>query len=152
PPLYDREGPDGRLVQTMLDQLQVAPVERLHLPFPKDARLRRIAEALAADPSDRATIGEWACRVAMSERTFSRLILRETGMSFGRWRQQFQIRLALERLAGGDPVQSVAFDLGYESVSAFITMFKKALGQPPGKYLASCSDGAGLLSEVTTLQ
>ncbi len=137
PSLYDRDGPAGRLIHTMLDQLQAAPVERLHLPLPIDARLRRIADALTADPSDRSTIGEWARRVAMSERTLFRLVLRETGMSFGRWRQQFQIMVALERLTGGDAVQAVAFDLGYESASAFITMFKKALGQPPGKYLAS---------------
>lgn len=137
PPLYDRDGPPGHLIQTMLDQLVTAPVERLHLPLPADPRLRRIADELAADPSDRATIGEWARRVAMSERTLFRLILRETGMSFGRWRQQFQIMVALERLTEGDAVQAVAFELGYESASAFITMFKKALGQPPGKYLAA---------------
>ncbi len=152
PSFYDREGPDGRLVHTMLDRLEIAPIERLHLPLPADARLRRIAEALTADPSDRATIGEWARRVAMSERTLSRLILRETGMSFGHWRQQFQIMLALERLADGDPVQSVAFDLGYESVSAFITMFKKALGQPPGKYLATRAGQAETMRGSLTLQ
>jgi len=137
PPLYDREGPPGRLIHTMLDQLATAPVERLHLPLPSDPRLRRIADTLAADPSNRATISEWARHAAMSERTLFRMILKETGMSFGRWRQQFHIMLALERLAKGEPVQAVAFDLGYESASAFITMFKKALGQPPGKYLAS---------------
>ncbi|WP_404482607.1 AraC family transcriptional regulator [Novosphingobium sp. BL-52-GroH] len=137
PTLYDRDGPPGRLIHTMLDELQVAPVEHLHLPMPTDTRLRKIADALDADPSDRATIGEWAQRVAMSERTLFRLILRETGMSFGRWRQQFQILVALERLAAGDAVQAVAFDLGYESASSFITMFKKALGQPPGRYIAS---------------
>ena len=137
PPLYDGEGAPARLINTMLDELAVAPVERLHLPLPSDPRLRRIAAALTADPSNRATIGEWARHVAMSERTLFRLILKETGMSFGRWRQQFQIMLALERLAEGEPVQAVAFDLGYESASAFITMFKKAMGQPPGKYLAS---------------
>ncbi|MEJ2410446.1 MAG: helix-turn-helix transcriptional regulator [Novosphingobium sp.] len=137
PPLYDRGGSSGRLIDTMLDQLVIAPVEHLHLPMPTDPRLRRIADALTADPSDRATIGEWAQRVAMSERTLFRLIMRETGMSFGRWRQQFQIMFALERLTDGDAVQVVAFDLGYESASAFITMFKKALGQPPGQYLAA---------------
>jgi AraC-like DNA-binding protein len=137
PEHYDRKGPAARLIATMLDELLAAPVERLHLPLPTDARLREIADALAADPSNRATIAEWARRVAMSERTLCRLILQQTGMSFGRWRQQFHIILALERLTKGDPVQTVAFDLGYESASAFITMFKKALGQPPGKYLAA---------------
>ncbi|GJD41919.1 helix-turn-helix domain-containing protein [Methylobacterium bullatum] len=147
---YDDDGPHGRLIQTMLDQLSVAPVERLHLPLPTDPRLRRIADGLTSDPSDRATVGEWARRVAMSERTLFRLILRETGMSFGRWRQQFQIMLALERLATGEAVQTVAMDLGYESASAFITMFKKALGQPPSRYLRSRRGHSSALAEMST--
>jgi AraC-like DNA-binding protein len=57
-------------------------------------------------------------------------------MSFGRWRQQLQIMLALKRLSEGDSVQVVAFDLGYESSSAFVTMFRKTLGKPPLKFLA----------------
>lgn len=137
PALYDCDGAEGRLAQTMLDQLAAAPVESLHLPLPADPRLRTIADALAANPADRTSIGEWASRVAMSERNLFRLIQREIGMPFGRWRQQFHILFALKRLAGGDPVQAVALDLGYESPSAFITMFKKVLGQPPGRYLAS---------------
>lgn len=140
------------MVHTMLDRLAIAPVERFHLPLPSDPRLRTIAEAMAADPADRATIGEWARRVAMSERTLSRLILRETGMSFGRWRQQFQIVFAMERLTGGDLVQSVAFDLGYESVSAFITMFKKLLGHPPGRFLATRANQAATMQECVVPQ
>ena len=136
PPLYDGAGPAGRLVRTMLDQLAVAPTEHLHLPLPSDSRLRRIADAISADPSDRATLGQWARRVGVSERTLSRLVPQLTGMSFTRWRQQFHIMIALERLAAGESVQGVAFDLGYESASAFISMFRKALGKPPAKYLA----------------
>jgi AraC-like DNA-binding protein len=136
PTLYDPKGPAGNLVSTMLNELGKAPVEYLHLPMPSNARLRKIADTFAADPSDRTTIGDWAQRVAMSERSLSRLILRETGMTFGRWRQQFQIMVALERLVDGEAVKTVALDLGYESTSAFIAMFKKALRMPPGKYLA----------------
>jgi AraC-like DNA-binding protein len=36
-------------------------------------------------------------------------------------------------------VQQVSADLGYESVTAFITMFRKALGKSPAKYLSSVS-------------
>ena len=65
-------------------------------------------------------------------------------MSFRRWRQQFQVMFALERLAEGHSVQTVAFDLGYESASAFITMFKGVLGKPPANFLASRRlNGAG---------
>jgi AraC-like DNA-binding protein len=137
PSLYDVDGPDGRLVQTMLDQLARAPMGNLHLPMPADARLRTVAKKLSSDPANRATISEWARVVAMSERSLFRLILRQTGMSFGRWRQQFQVMFAIERLTEGASVQTVAFDLGYESASAFITMFKKVMGQPPGQYLAA---------------
>lgn len=137
PPLYEPGGRAGPLIQTMLNELEAAPVEHLHLPMPADPRLRRIAQALAENPANRLTVGGWAQRVATSERTLCRLILRETGMSFVRWRQQIQIMRALEKLAKGTPVQTVAYDLGYESASAFITMFRKILGAPPGSYLAS---------------
>jgi AraC-like DNA-binding protein len=33
-------------------------------------------------------------------------------------------------------VTAVAFDIGYESPSAFIAMFRRALGATPGQYLS----------------
>jgi AraC-like DNA-binding protein len=105
--------------------------------------LRRIADALTQNPADRSTAAEWGARVAMSERTLTRLVVSETGMSFGRWRQQLHIIIALQRLSAGALVQRVAEDLGYESVSAFITMFKKALGKPPARYFADKAGASG---------
>lgn len=142
PPLYDEAGPPAPLIQTMLNELRTAPVEQRHMPLPADRRLRKIAEAWAANPADRATTGIWASRVGLSERTLSRLVVQETGMPFGQWRQQFQIMLALERLTRGVAVQLVATDLGYESPSAFIAMFRKALGESPNRYLARHSPKA----------
>jgi AraC-like DNA-binding protein len=137
PVLYDPSGSAKSLIETTLNELEKAPIARLHVPLPADSRLRRIAQVFATDPTDRSTMIEWSRRVGMSERSLFRLVQREVGMSFGQWRQQFQIIIALRRLAEGDSVQSVAFDLGYESASSFCTMFRKALGQSPGKYLAS---------------
>ena len=37
-------------------------------------------------------------------------------------------------LAAGHPVTQVALDLGYDSVSAFIAMFRRAFGVPPSRY------------------
>ncbi|BBC74012.1 hypothetical protein AEB_P3144 [Altererythrobacter sp. B11] len=76
-------------------------------------------------------------RVAMSERSLARLMVRETGLTFGRWRQQLHLVVALRELAGGSPVQTVSSSLGYESVNAFITMFKKATGSTPARYFGS---------------
>ncbi|MDP0925484.1 helix-turn-helix domain-containing protein, partial [Klebsiella pneumoniae] len=43
----------------------------------------------------------------------------------------------LSHLSEGQPVQRVAGTLGYDSVSAFITMFRKALGKSPTQYFSS---------------
>jgi AraC-like DNA-binding protein len=141
PQAYDVDGPTGRLVTVLLEELAQMRTEQLHLPISSDPRLRRIIDALTLDPADRSTAAEWGARVAMSERTLTRLVLGETGMTFGCWRQQLHIIIALQRLSAGALVQRVAEDLGYESVSAFITMFKKALGKPPARYFA---DKAGV--------
>jgi AraC-like DNA-binding protein len=103
------------------------------------ARLNRIASALVDGPSDRSAMAQWASRVAMSESSLARLVQHETGLSFGRWRQQLQLIVALRSLAAGATVQQVSGDLGYESVSAFMTMFKKALGASPAKYFKNFS-------------
>ena len=137
PAAYPEAGPTARLVAVLLEQLAEAPVAHLHLPISAHPKLRRIADALAVDPGDRRTLVQWAQSLAMSERTLARLITRETGLTFGRWRQQLHLIIALRQLAAGESVQRVAGNLGYDSVTAFITMFKKALGKSPTQYFSS---------------
>lgn len=135
---------DATLVaQLLLNELPQMPVQQLHLPISGEPRLRRIAADLADDPSDRSTMAQWAGRVAMSESSLARLVLSETGLTFGRWRQQLHLIVALRELSAGVSVQQVSTSLGYESVTAFITMFKKALGKPPAKYLSDIVQGGG---------
>jgi AraC-like DNA-binding protein len=135
PLLYEEGGINSRLIAVLMDELAVATPEELHLPMPTDPRLRRIIRTMLASPSDRSTLAILAERAVMSTRTMERTIRRETGMSFGRWRQQFAVTLAVERLAGGASIQQVATDLGYENVPSFVTMFRKTLGAPPGRYM-----------------
>ncbi len=149
-----REGADyppdshaARLARVVLDELVEMPRERFNLPISNDPKIRAIADALAAEPSDRGTLGEWAKRVAMSERSLARLMIQETGLTFGRWRQQLRLVVALRELASGASVQNVAAELGYESVNAFITMFKKALGSTPAQYFSQCRARSHMLSE-----
>lgn len=142
PVMYDVDGSDGRIATVLLDQLSLTPIDELRFPMPADAKLRRIASAMMSDPSDRATIDDWSRRMAVAPRTLTRILQRETGMSFGRWRQQLHILIALQRLDQGASVQAVALDLGYEGASAFVTMFRKALGKPPARYLAERRIGA----------
>ncbi|WP_269758556.1 helix-turn-helix domain-containing protein [Variovorax sp. E3] len=143
--LADLPEPQGaeteRLHGVLLDQLVRAPSESMHLPVSDEPRLRRMVDALMQDPSDRTSTAQWASRLAMSERTFTRLVLQETGMSFGRWRQRLHLIVALQWLSSGMPVQQVAGELGYDSVSGFIAMFRKTMGKPPARYLAERRPG-----------
>lgn len=136
PLFYEEGGVNSRLVTVLLDELAAAKAEGLHLPMPADPRLHRLIDSMMAVPADRGTLDAWAAKAGMSGRTLERLISRETGMSFGSWRQQLSVILAVKWLAGGASIQQVASDLGYESVPSFVTMFRKALGTSPGRYMA----------------
>jgi AraC-like DNA-binding protein len=102
--------------------------------MPRDRRLLAITEHLGADPADKRPLGVWARTAGASPRTLARLFRRETGLGFAAWRQQARLLRALERLAAGDAVTTVALELGYEGPSAFITMFRSRLGATPGRY------------------
>lgn len=133
---YPPDSPTGRKAVVLLEELVKMPVELLHLPTSSDPRLQKIARMLTENPADRRTLAAWGREVAMSERSLARLVHQETGLSFGRWRQQLHLIVAMHQLAAGNSVQRAADHLGYESVTAFISMFRKAVGKPPAKYFA----------------
>ena len=80
--------------------------------------------------------------------TFTRAFHRQTGLSLSTWRQQACLFAALPRLADGEPITRVALDLGYDSVPAFITMFKRMLGTSPRGYMRGARDAGGALRRV----
>ena len=134
PPLYDEDGPDGRIMRVILDRLRSLPAAPLHLPRPQDPRLARVTEALRAEPGDGRPLEAWARTAGASSRTLARLFQRETGLTFRAWRQQARLLQALVLLAEETPVTTVALDLGYDSPSAFIAAFKRAFGVTPARY------------------
>jgi AraC-like DNA-binding protein len=144
---YAKNGREARLVAVLLDEVAAARTAPLHLPTPSDPRLRVITDRLAADPGDKRSLAAWAGSAGASARTLARLFQHETGLSFAHWRQQARLLRALERLAAGDPVTAVAFDLGYDSPSAFITMFRSRLGATPGRYFGA--DGGATVASLT---
>lgn len=126
----------GRLARVLLDELALMPGSGLRLPTSAHPKIALVTALLADAPADRRPLREWARHVGMSERSFKRLMVQETGLSFGRWRRQLHLLVALRELATGASVQHVASILGYESPTAFIVMFKKAMGMTPARYLA----------------
>ncbi|MFM0738766.1 helix-turn-helix transcriptional regulator [Paraburkholderia xenovorans] len=136
-PGIDLDPTQTRIAEVIVDELAASKEESLGLPSPADPRLARITDALAADLSDTRRLEEWAAWAGLAPRTLSRRFLTETGMTFAQWRQQARLLRALERIADGVPVTTIALELGYDNVSAFIDMFRRSLGTTPGRYLAS---------------
>ncbi|MDR0227435.1 MAG: helix-turn-helix transcriptional regulator [Burkholderiaceae bacterium] len=136
---YEVDGHEGRLMRVLLDEIGAAQPEGLHLPLPRDRRLRRMTTALCADPRLQARLADWAQQIGMSERSMTRLFLAETGLTVNQWRRQLHVLTALQQLSEGLRIQSVADALGYESAPAFVTMFRKAVGTSPRRFLAQRS-------------
>lgn len=126
---------DALVIELILRDLHKLPQRPLGLPFPADVRLQNLCRQFVKVPSARATIDDWADRMAMSRRSFTRHFQRQTGVSLSVWRQQACLFAAVPRLAEGEAVTSIALDLGYDSVSAFTTMFRRMLGVSPKFYL-----------------
>lgn len=136
-PEYDPASRDGLLMGLLLAELDRAPVVPLAVPFPQTAELVAKCQAFLEAPSPHDSIDEWSAHLGMGRRAFTRMFRKETGLSFGAWRQQACLLVALPRLAAGESVTTIAFDLGYESAAAFTTMFKRLAGVAPSHYRAA---------------
>lgn len=135
--MAEDRGRSDLVMALLLDEIGRLPERPLGLPFPASGRLAGLCRDFVEQPSPVAKIDDWARRLNMSRRTFTRFFRQEMGVSFVTWRQQACLFACLPRLAAGEPVTRVALDAGYESVPAFTTMFKRMLGTAPRAYLTS---------------
>ncbi len=123
-----------RLAAVLLDEIRALPEQDLGLPLPADARLLRIAQALIDRPGDDRSLNAWAQWAGLAPRTLSRRYVAETGFSLMAWRQRVRLLRALELLAQGRAVGSIALELGYDNISAFIALFRREFGVTPGRW------------------
>lgn len=123
-----------RISQVILDEILSLPHDAVGLLVPTDSRSLRVANALATNLADNKTIADWAHWAGTSPKTLARHFIDETGMTFGQWRQQARILRAIELLAGELPITTIALELGYETTSAFVAMFKRWRGVAPGQF------------------
>jgi AraC-like DNA-binding protein len=121
-----------RLIGVIFDELNALTAVPLQLPLPRDPRAAHLAEVAGVDAT---SLAEMLRRSGASRRTMERIFKEETGMPLGRWLRRRKVLEGLRRLVSGDSLGSVALDLGYNSASAFIAMFRRELGTTPRRYL-----------------
>ena len=122
------------LFQVTIDQLKQASSVELSVPETTNKRLQPVCQKILVQPNNNWTLGQWAEAAHISSRTLSRLFREELGMSFVQYRQQVRLVEALKRLATGEPVTSVAMNVGFASLSAFNRLFKNYFGKTPGQF------------------
>jgi AraC-like DNA-binding protein len=127
------------LIALILDQLETIQTVSLQLPNPSDPRALRVAGVLLADPGDQRTLTQICKEIGAGKRTIERRFQDETGMTFGKWRQQLRLMQAMRLLAEGAKVTHAAMEAGYSTPSAFISMFRKAWGTTPARCFGSAT-------------
>lgn len=138
---YDLEGHAGTVMHLIRHELECLPALPLSLRYPTHRALAERCRSFMLAPNIHDTIESWSADIGVSRRTFTRLFRKETGTSFRAWCQQACLLSAIPRLAAGEAVTHVAFDLGYDNPAAFTSMFKRAFGSPPLTYLGLRTSG-----------
>lgn len=89
------------------------------------------------------TMNKLARKLNIPVNTLSQVINQNSGLNFRDFINTFRIEKAKERLPEsslkGFTISSVAFDCGFNSLSAFNRAFKKATGQTPSEFMKSLS-------------
>src|SRR6185437_14737991 len=116
------------LISVLLDELDEKRMLSYSLKIPKSPALFKIYELFACSIDYLPSLTDAAKLVNVSSRTLLRMFKNELGVSFVLWKQQLIFIKALELLMKEKSTTVVAYKLGYNSDSAFITMFKKMSG------------------------
>lgn len=122
------------IAKVILEQLTLAqslPVS--FAPVPNHPILRKLVEEFSKKDNTKRTNAEWAESVHMTERTLSRLVLKETGLSFKRWRLHLTLLESLPMVMEKVNIGTIAQRCGYETTSSFIAAFKNVFGMTPGQ-------------------
>ncbi|HYN92426.1 MAG TPA: AraC family transcriptional regulator [Pilimelia sp.] len=119
----------------LLDELRASPHQPLHLPAPRDPRLRALCALLRADPADTRTLAALGSAVGANARTLARLFKADLGMTFPQWRTQLRLHHAVLLLAADAPATAVART--------------SAAGRPPARS-STCSAAASATRRART--
>lgn len=109
---------------------------RAHPPMPTSAGARTVAAELLRNPALDHTAEEWTELVACSVRTLRREFLRDTGLTFARWRTRCRLAAARELLAAGYDIGQIAARTGFLSRTGLTRAFRAHYGMTPRDFAA----------------
>ncbi|MEM6928620.1 MAG: AraC family transcriptional regulator [Myxococcota bacterium] len=128
-----------RFYLTLLDLcrplVDVGPA--LRLPRAQSSDLQAALRFTRANLGETLSISEVADAVETSPRTLMRRLRSEIHMTWGQYLQSARLIRAMECLADGMPVTETSITVGYGSLAAFSTAFRRFTGVSPREYQAT---------------
>ncbi len=124
---------DKRIGYTLLDRICAAKTCTDVLPMPQQAKLAELCTGLITSPNTQVTLSDWSRELCVSEKTLTRIFLKETGVNFRTWQNMLRMQCAKKDIEAGIQVTEVALNCGYNSLPSFIASFKKMYGVSPSK-------------------
>ncbi|WP_394134181.1 AraC family transcriptional regulator [Aliivibrio fischeri] len=122
------------LLQVLHDQIKHSDDVTFQLLLPQDRRLKQIFNKLTETPILDWSLKVWGEEVGASERTLSRLFVKEFKTSFPLWRQQIRLIYSLSLLNEDRTIQSIADAVGYHNDSSYIKAFKSYFDMTPQQF------------------
>ncbi|CQH20504.1 AraC family transcriptional regulator [Yersinia frederiksenii] len=135
------------LITVFCEEINNAQSENWTLRYPSDIRLSAWLDRVRRGELP-PRLGQLAQKVGACERTISRLFIKDTGMNYQSWRQQWRLLKAMEMLCDGWLLSQVAQQLDFVSDSAFIVFFRHHTGTTPTRYLRHSIAESQALSSV----
>jgi AraC-like DNA-binding protein len=126
-----------QMLELLLDELkEINNKLEFNLKIPQNEGLRQIFNHVANNESaNLPNLESCASAINVSPRSLQRIIKQELGISFILWRGQILFMKSLELIHKHKSTSIVSYMLGYNSESAFISMFKKfSHGKTPSDF------------------
>lgn len=99
--------------------------------MPKEPRALNVANRILSSLTESPSLQTVCKEAGVSTRTLQRLFRNEVGIGADSWRQQVRLTRSVELLVGGSSIKQVAFSVGYNQPSAFVTAFRRVFGVTP---------------------
>ncbi|SDD65011.1 AraC family transcriptional regulator [Niabella drilacis] len=96
--------------------------------------LNRLQDYVSQHITDMIRLSDAATLLNMSRSTFARFLQSQTGLNFTDYLLDFRINVAVRKLKGTASIQDVADQCGFNSISYFYRVFKKAKGITPVEF------------------
>lgn len=125
---------DLRLARVVMDQLECAQPHDDYLPYGRTPALREVLDALQAEPGDNRSLAQWAQQVPRHRANPGPALPARTGHDLRRMAPAPALPRGHRGAGSRQGIQQIAFDLGYSSPSAFISMFRRLAGTTPEQY------------------